>query len=111
MLIEDRLVSDGGWVDRKGVACFNLYRPPVLKPGDTTVAKYARASLREEGGENIEPHAQITYFTYDTHFRWLSPSSPWWWRGGGPYTLDAGGLHSRGPNSGGNLLASPSASA
>jgi hypothetical protein len=33
MLIEDRLVSDGGWVDRKGVACFNLYRPPVLKRG------------------------------------------------------------------------------
>ena len=68
MLIEDRLVSDGGWVDRKGVACFNLYRPPVLKPGDTTVAKYARASLREEWGE-------ITYFAYNTHFRGLSPSS------------------------------------
>ena len=29
MLIADRLISDGGWISRKGVTCFNLYRPPL----------------------------------------------------------------------------------
>ncbi|MCI0598595.1 MAG: DUF5906 domain-containing protein [Beijerinckiaceae bacterium] len=32
MLIPDRLISDGGWISRKGVTCFNLYRPPPLVP-------------------------------------------------------------------------------
>jgi Family of unknown function (DUF5906) len=27
MLIPNRLISDGGWIDRNGVTCFNLYRP------------------------------------------------------------------------------------
>jgi Family of unknown function (DUF5906) len=31
-LIPDRLISDGGWVNRKGVTCFNLYRQPVIIP-------------------------------------------------------------------------------
>jgi hypothetical protein len=34
MLIKDRLVSDGGWIERPGCTCFNLYRPPVIVPGD-----------------------------------------------------------------------------
>jgi hypothetical protein len=34
MLIENRLISDGGWIEHRGVRCFNLYRPPNLKPGD-----------------------------------------------------------------------------
>jgi hypothetical protein len=29
MLIEGRLVANGGWIKREGVTCFNLYRPPV----------------------------------------------------------------------------------
>ena len=29
MLIKDRLVSNGGWIEREGVTCFNLYRPPI----------------------------------------------------------------------------------
>jgi hypothetical protein len=33
-LIEHRLVSEGGWIDRTDVHCFNLYRPPRIKPGD-----------------------------------------------------------------------------
>ena len=33
-LIRDSLVSDGGWIRRKGVACFNLYRPPTIELGD-----------------------------------------------------------------------------
>ena len=32
MLIPDRLISDGGWISRKGVTCFNLYRPPLIIP-------------------------------------------------------------------------------
>lgn len=28
MVIPNRLVSDGGWIDQKGCSCFNLYRPP-----------------------------------------------------------------------------------
>jgi hypothetical protein len=34
MIVLDKLVSDGGWIDRKGVRTFNLYRPPVRHLGD-----------------------------------------------------------------------------
>jgi hypothetical protein len=37
-LIMNRLVVDGGWIERAGVTCFNLYRPPRIKPGDATKA-------------------------------------------------------------------------
>ena len=33
MLIANRLISEGGWIERTGVTCFNLYRPPTIKPG------------------------------------------------------------------------------
>jgi hypothetical protein len=39
MLIEGRLVSNGGWVEREGVTCFNLYRPPTPRHGDATKAR------------------------------------------------------------------------
>jgi hypothetical protein len=38
MLINDRLVSQGGWIERKGVRCFNLYKPPEIKLGDAAKA-------------------------------------------------------------------------
>jgi hypothetical protein len=38
MLIADRLVVDGGWIERPDVICFNLYRPPRIKLGDATKA-------------------------------------------------------------------------
>ena len=38
MLIKNRLISDGGWIDRDGVSCFNLYRPPIAKHGDPKLA-------------------------------------------------------------------------
>lgn len=38
MLIPDRLVADGGWIERAGVTCFNLYRPPTIEMGDATKA-------------------------------------------------------------------------
>jgi hypothetical protein len=34
MLIKDRLVRDGGWIERKGTTTFNQYRPPRIKPGE-----------------------------------------------------------------------------
>lgn len=33
-LIEGRLMSQGGWVDRPGCTVFNLYRPPTIRPGN-----------------------------------------------------------------------------
>jgi hypothetical protein len=39
MLIENRLVVDGGWIEREGVTCFNLYRPPRIKLGNGAAAK------------------------------------------------------------------------
>jgi hypothetical protein len=36
MIIHDRLLADGGWIERDGMRCFNLYRPPVIEPGDAT---------------------------------------------------------------------------
>lgn len=41
-LIEGRLISDGGFIERKGVTVFNLYRAPLPAPGDA--AKAARWS-------------------------------------------------------------------
>jgi hypothetical protein len=38
--IPDRLISLGGWIERKGVSCFNLYRPPCIKLGDASKAKF-----------------------------------------------------------------------
>ena len=38
MLILDRLISNGGWIERKGVTCFNLYRPPTLVTGNAAEA-------------------------------------------------------------------------
>ena len=36
MLICDRLVANGGWIERTGVTCLNLYRPPRIELGDPT---------------------------------------------------------------------------
>ena len=38
MQIKDRLVVLGGWIERKNVTCFNLYRPPRLVLGDASKA-------------------------------------------------------------------------
>src|SRR5262249_56831724 len=37
-LIPDRLVIDGGWIERQGVKSFNFYRPPRIKLGDAAKA-------------------------------------------------------------------------
>jgi hypothetical protein len=38
MLIQNRLISDGGWIERKGATCFNHYRPPVIALGNAAEA-------------------------------------------------------------------------
>jgi hypothetical protein len=37
-LVPDKLVSDGGWVERQGVTVLNLYRPPHPAQGDSAKA-------------------------------------------------------------------------
>lgn len=37
-IVVDRLVSDGGWIQRRGCSCFNLYRPPLIAMGDPRAA-------------------------------------------------------------------------
>jgi hypothetical protein len=34
MIVKDRLMFEGGWVEKEGMRCFNLYRPPNIKLGD-----------------------------------------------------------------------------
>jgi hypothetical protein len=34
MLIEDRLISEGGWIVKPGCRTFNLYHPAEIRPGD-----------------------------------------------------------------------------
>jgi hypothetical protein len=39
MLVQDRLISEGGWITRYGVACFNLYRAPTIPHGEPNKAR------------------------------------------------------------------------
>ncbi len=38
MLVRDRLIDDGGWIQRDGVSCFNLYRAPTITRGNAKEA-------------------------------------------------------------------------
>ena len=50
MIIENRLIDDGGWIERDGLSCFNLYRPPAVKLGDPD-----RASAWLDHARNVYP--------------------------------------------------------
>ena len=39
LIIADRLISHGGWIERPGDAVFNLYLPPTIVPGNAAQAK------------------------------------------------------------------------
>jgi hypothetical protein len=39
MVAYDRLISEGGWIERPGVRVFNLYRPPNIEPGNAAEAE------------------------------------------------------------------------
>jgi hypothetical protein len=38
LLIQDAIISEGGWIEKPGITCFNLYREPTIKPGDSAKA-------------------------------------------------------------------------
>jgi hypothetical protein len=38
LTIEDRLIAEGGWIERRGVTTFNLYRPPTARQGNSADA-------------------------------------------------------------------------
>lgn len=39
MLIEHRVISGGGWIERAGSDCFNLYQPPTIQVGEAAKAE------------------------------------------------------------------------
>jgi hypothetical protein len=38
VLVHNRLISEGGDIEREGARCFNLYRPPTIEPGNAAEA-------------------------------------------------------------------------
>jgi Family of unknown function (DUF5906) len=38
IVVNDHVVSDGGWIKKPGDRCFNLYRAPIVELGDATKA-------------------------------------------------------------------------
>ena len=38
LTIDGKLIAEGGWVERPGVTTFNLYRPPVVRQGNSANA-------------------------------------------------------------------------
>jgi hypothetical protein len=51
MLIRDQLISEGGWIVRKNVSCFNLYRPPTIELGNAMEADRWRDHVRKVFGD------------------------------------------------------------
>jgi hypothetical protein len=52
MVIKDKLVADGGWIDWRGVSCFNLYRPPTIHHGNAAMAQPWVDHVRKVYGED-----------------------------------------------------------
>jgi hypothetical protein len=55
-IIDDRLTSEGGWVERPGLRCFNLYLPATMRPGNPGKAQPwldLLAKVYPEGGRHI----------------------------------------------------------
>jgi hypothetical protein len=53
-LIENRLIADGGWIEKDGVKTFNIYRPPASIAGDPRQAGKWRDHLERVYPNNIE---------------------------------------------------------
>jgi hypothetical protein len=51
-IVEDRLVSQGGWINKPGCHIFNLYRPPIIIPGDARKADAWRNHVAKVFPEN-----------------------------------------------------------
>jgi hypothetical protein len=56
MLITDRLVVAGGWIERPEVTSFNLYRPPRLQLGDAAQAELWLSHVQRVYGEDDATH-------------------------------------------------------
>ena len=54
MLIRDRLISDGGWIEREGLTCFNLHCPPTLVLGSAAKAKPWLDHIRKVFGADAD---------------------------------------------------------
>src|SRR5262249_52374524 len=53
-IIRDRLISEGGWIPKDDVSCFNLYHPPTIEPGDATKAGAWLDHIHKVFGEDAE---------------------------------------------------------
>jgi hypothetical protein len=62
MLIADRIIADGGWVEHRGVTVFNLYRPPTIVHGDA-----AKAGPWVDHVRNIYPNDADHIIRYLAH--------------------------------------------
>lgn len=72
-LIKNRLIAEGGWIERNGVTVFNLYLPPTIRLGDATKAnpwiEHARAVFDDEAAHILRwlahrvqrPHEKINH--------------------------------------------------
>jgi Family of unknown function (DUF5906) len=54
MLIRSRLISEGGWIERDGVSCFNLYGPPTIQPGNADKATRWISHAKRVYGDNAD---------------------------------------------------------
>jgi hypothetical protein len=73
LVIEDRLISEGGWIERKGVRCLNLYRSPTIQPGDAALSipwlNHVKKVFGEDAGHIVtwlahrvqRPHEKINH--------------------------------------------------
>jgi Family of unknown function (DUF5906) len=54
-VVKNRLISDGGWIERKGCTVFNLYRPPIVIPkaGDAAPWLNHIYKVYPEAGDHI----------------------------------------------------------
>ena len=54
MIIRDRLILDGGLMEKAGVNCFNLYKPRIIKSGDPAQAGPWLDHAREVFGSDVD---------------------------------------------------------
>ena len=56
-LIHDRLLVDGGWIERPEVTCLNMYRPPRIELGDASLAgpwiKHVKYLFSDDDADHI----------------------------------------------------------
>jgi hypothetical protein len=53
-IIQDKLIFDGGWQERQGLRCLNLYRPPQITHGDADAATQWIDHLRTLYPEDVD---------------------------------------------------------